>query len=159
MSPACFCSLPSSLSSVKHRTDSSISFQFFISIYTHVFFPPRLYLTSVIFHLLHSQLEPKSNSYIHNFPNPFPTHHSLFARALIHSKTIRYYSIYYVAQSSWHTHLLNCFYLSMPYKPARFNLNHRKSPEGGIYQPASENIYHQEQQRKTCLLSFKKSWA
>lgn len=75
----------------------------------------------------------------------------------MHSKTIRNYRFYHVAQSSWHTHLLSCFYLSIPYKPAHFNLNDRKAPEGGIYQTVSENIYHQEQQRKTVYFHSKKA--
>lgn len=146
ISPACFCSLPSSGNS-EDRTESSIFFLLLTSIHTHtlISFSLRFYLTSVILYLLHTQLWPNGNSYVHNVPNRLPILHSFFCISPCAFKDYKEAQVYHVAWSSWHTRFLSCFYLNMLYKPAHLNLNSRKSPEGLTKHPPSAAAFNSEQ--------------
>lgn len=148
MSPACFYSLPSSGNS-EDRTESSIFFLLLTSIHTHtlISFSLRFYLTSVILYLLHTQLWPNGNSYVHNVPSRLPILHSFFCIRPCAFKDYKEVQVYHVAWSSWHTRFLSCFYLNMLYKPAHLNLNGRKSPEGLTKHPPSSSSFNSEQNK------------
>lgn len=161
MSPACFYSLPSSGNS-EDRTESSIFFLLLTSIHTHtlISFSLRFYLTSVILYLLHTQLWPNGNSYVHNVPSRLPILHSFFCIRPCAFKDYKEVQVYHVAWSShgihasWAASILTCCTnLHIWILMAESHLR------------VSQNIHHhhhhliQNETKETVFTFIQKSWA